>query len=380
MVQIVNASEKELTDYIKNQKKRIYVWGSGVMTQVCLQDMLIHNRLTEFVVSCTESDAGKIGKYVLIGDTQIPVVSFETMVEEVSRHKNALIMIACSYYRQILQKLDAEPLLEKVECVCLPMMYLEHLSLEESEDLANAKKTGIPKKIHYCWFGGEELSQKNLACIDSWQKMCPDYEIIRWDESNIDLHLSPWVERAYEQKQWAYVSDYVRAYVLYHFGGYYFDVDVELVKGLDAFSGLEGFGCFEKWPVINTGGGCGSIPKFWIWKEIMEIKDKAEAYKSGRTIPSASGYYDTLPLLKRGMRANGKMQKIDGFVCLPFDYFHPIDYVTRKRQITEHTHGIHYFNWSWANDAMREGNPMEQEYYAESLGRAVDLNRLCREG
>ena len=45
----------------------------------------------------------------------------------------------------------------------------------------------IPKIIHYCWFGGKELPIEVKKCIASWRKMCPDYEIIRWDESNFDV-------------------------------------------------------------------------------------------------------------------------------------------------------------------------------------------------
>ena len=38
----------------------------------------------------------------------------------------------------------------------------------------------IPKLIHYCWFGGNELPDLALKCIESWKKYCPDYEIIEW--------------------------------------------------------------------------------------------------------------------------------------------------------------------------------------------------------
>ena len=41
----------------------------------------------------------------------------------------------------------------------------------------------IPKKIHYCWFGGNEKSKLAKKCINSWKKYCPDYEIIEWNES-----------------------------------------------------------------------------------------------------------------------------------------------------------------------------------------------------
>ena len=42
----------------------------------------------------------------------------------------------------------------------------------------------IPKKIHYCWFGKNELPTKAKKCIASWKKYCPDYEIVEWNEDN----------------------------------------------------------------------------------------------------------------------------------------------------------------------------------------------------
>ena len=46
----------------------------------------------------------------------------------------------------------------------------------------------IPKKIHYCWFGGRDLPGSALKCIESWKTMMPDAEIVRWDESNYDVN------------------------------------------------------------------------------------------------------------------------------------------------------------------------------------------------
>ena len=49
------------------------------------------------------------------------------------------------------------------------------------------KESLIPKKIHYCWFGKGEIPDQNKRWMESWSKYCPDYEIIRWDESNYDV-------------------------------------------------------------------------------------------------------------------------------------------------------------------------------------------------
>lgn len=36
----------------------------------------------------------------------------------------------------------------------------------------------IPKIIHYCWFGGNELSELAERCIESWKRYCPDYKTL----------------------------------------------------------------------------------------------------------------------------------------------------------------------------------------------------------
>ena len=37
----------------------------------------------------------------------------------------------------------------------------------------------IPKVIHYCWFGNNELPPLAKKCIASWRKFLPDYEIFK---------------------------------------------------------------------------------------------------------------------------------------------------------------------------------------------------------
>ena len=93
--------------------------------------------------------------------------------------------------------------------------------------------TMIPKKIHYCWFGGNPLPALAKRCISSWKKYLPDYEIIEWNESNYDVHKIPYISEAYNAKKYAFVSDYARFDILYNHGGLYFDIDVEVLDSLD---------------------------------------------------------------------------------------------------------------------------------------------------
>ena len=91
----------------------------------------------------------------------------------------------------------------------------------------------IPKVIHYCWFGGNELPESAKKCIDSWRKFFPDYEIKEWNESNYDVRKNIYISQAYDAGKYAFVSDYARFDVLYQFGGIYFDTDVEVIKSFE---------------------------------------------------------------------------------------------------------------------------------------------------
>ena len=81
----------------------------------------------------------------------------------------------------------------------------------------------IPKKIHYCWFGGNPKPDSVQKCINSWKRFCHDYEIIEWNESNFNIHCMPFVEQAIEAKKYAFASDVARLMVVYENGGLYFD-------------------------------------------------------------------------------------------------------------------------------------------------------------
>jgi mannosyltransferase OCH1-like enzyme len=93
----------------------------------------------------------------------------------------------------------------------------------------------IPKKVHYCWFGGAEMPKMVKWCIKSWKKYLPDYEFKLWNENNFDVNSIPFVKEAYQARKWAYVTDYVRLYALYTEGGIYLDSDEKVLKPLDEF-------------------------------------------------------------------------------------------------------------------------------------------------
>ena len=88
----------------------------------------------------------------------------------------------------------------------------------------------IPKIIHYCWFGGKEKPKEVNDYILTWKKVLPDYQVIEWNESNVDLDFNRYVKEAYGKKKYAFVSDVCRLYALKEMGGVYLDTDVEVLK------------------------------------------------------------------------------------------------------------------------------------------------------
>lgn len=93
----------------------------------------------------------------------------------------------------------------------------------------------IPKVLHYIWIGGKPLPAAFQANVDQWQRLMPDYRIMRWDEHNYDVHAHPWVRRMYAGKHYAFASDHMRLDILHSCGGIYLDTDTGIMKRLDPF-------------------------------------------------------------------------------------------------------------------------------------------------
>ena len=114
------------------------------------------------------------------------------------------------------------------------------------------KEKRIPRIIHYCWFGKGEKPKIVLKCIESWKKHLHDYEIKEWNEENFDINCNTYVSEAYKMRKYAFVSDYVRVYALFNYGGIYLDTDVEVFKPFDDLLSHETFWGFEQENYIAT--------------------------------------------------------------------------------------------------------------------------------
>ncbi len=135
----------------------------------------------------------------------------------------------------------------------------------------------IPKKIHYVWVGGKEKPKDIQRCMKTWNKYLEGYEIIEWNEKNFDINSHPFCKAAYEAKKWAYVSDYIRAYVIYNEGGIYLDTDILILDKFDDFLSHEAFVGFENadHPFTATFGAKKHHP---LVKKMLDYYDKLDSY------------------------------------------------------------------------------------------------------
>lgn len=136
----------------------------------------------------------------------------------------------------------------------------------------------IPKKIHYVWVGGNEKSKQIKRCMKTWEKHLEGYEIIEWNEDNFHIDEHPFVKAAYQAKKWAYVSDYIRAYVIYHYGGIYLDTDVLILDNFDSFLEHKAFVGFEN-PQYPFTAVFGAEKEHLLVKDMLEYYDKLNTYE-----------------------------------------------------------------------------------------------------
>ena len=239
----------------------------------------------------------------------------------------------------------------------------------------------IPKIIHYVWFSDPpEYPEDIIKCIDSWKKKLPDYEIKLWNAKNFNLSICRYAKEAYQERKFAFASDYVRLWALYNYGGVYLDSDIEVLRSFDDLLDNKGFTCFENDKEI-AAWIFGSEKGNPLFKEFMDDYN-------GRHFILGEGQYDITPnpvpitkrLVEHGLQKNGKYQKLDQITIYPMDYFCPFNpYRNGEDCFTENTYANHHFNGEWK----KVSNKKEQKYikkedrYKRFFGEKWG-GRLCR--
>lgn len=288
----------------------------------------------------------------------------------------------------------------------------------------------IPKIIHYCWFGGNPLPPLAQECIASWRKFLPKYEIWQWTEDPLndnedkqslydndnrlvadkvmyfDPNSIPYTAEAYKQKKYAFVSDYARFWIMYQYGGLYFDTDVEVVKSMASILTIRpithyGFMGFEQDPdgvntpgryaprycfAVNPGVGFGMTKGHPFIKRMMEEYDGLKF----EVAPSDISWYKTIVAYTTELLCEEGLQNVKGIQTVviddsselgeitvyPSEYFAPINAITGHLHITENTCSIHRYAGSWNEKKQKSLSEIVKHYLPEWV--LVAVNRWKR--
>lgn len=212
----------------------------------------------------------------------------------------------------------------------------------------------IPKIIHYCWLSGEPFPEDIKQCIHSWSEKLSDYRIKLWDKDSFDCNICTYTRQAMERKKYAFVSDYIRLYALYHEGGIYLDSDIEVFRSFDelldnkAFTGFESGGRIGPWILASERGN----PLF---KEFLEYyrdrsfyNEKEEMDLTPNTVPV------TRIMVENGLKPENKIQKLPNITVYPEEYFCPKNPWSGEIRITNLTYVMHCFKGAWNDYADRD--------------------------
>lgn len=214
--------------------------------------------------------------------------------------------------------------------------------------------TKIPKKIHYVWFPAFSKREYVMKHVNQWKSILTDYEFYEWNEDNFDVNITEFSKEAYSQKQWAFVSDVCRLWVLKEYGGIYLDVDTVIYKKFDDllnysfFIGysnekniqLTVFGAEEHNNIINE------------WFELYKYNkfNFQDIFKNSIPNTELISKY----LIEKGFELDGKTKEFSE-KCMIFskDYFTPLDVDTGIINITKNTYSLHEFDASWLSQKMK---------------------------
>lgn len=232
----------------------------------------------------------------------------------------------------------------------------------------------IPKVVHYCWFGGNQLPDDAKKCIESWRKFFPEYEIKEWNERNFDVNCCDYVKEAYAAKKWAFVSDYARFWILYHEGGLYFDTDVEVIKDMSDIIAQGAFMGCETDDKCNPGLGLGANPGLGLYKEILDYYEKIHFLIEGNTTETVVTHTSKI-LKSHGWVGNGEIEQIEGVTIYPPEYFCPMDYKTGKLNITPNTQSIHWYTASWQSSYSKAKTKLQQLLGPSLTSEIIDLKK-----
>ena len=198
----------------------------------------------------------------------------------------------------------------------------------------------IPKIIHYCWLSDDPVPEVFQKYMSTWKEHLPDYEFMLWNFDRFDINMSLWVKEAFENRKYAFAADYIRLYAVYHYGGIYLDMDVEVIKSFDSLLNKQSILGWETQKGIE--GGVFGAERGSLW-----VKDCLSYYcERSFILPSGSMNMRPLPQIMFDILYE-KYIRTGILSLLSPDFLTAKSYETGKIIRTDNTYTIHHFAASW---------------------------------
>lgn len=342
MIKIINAGINNF--YKELEGKKFFMFGAGRRAFILYEELELDGRITAIV----DNNEQLWRKGVYLGKEWIPVISVGNFLRQISENglSKILLLITPTFYTwEIIQQLDQLPELDGLRCYLGDFLIYQY---EKKEFIFTNGNPKIPKKIHYCWFGKKEVPSHLRIYMDSWKKKCPEYEIIRWDESNYDVTRNRYMQEAYACGKWGFVPDYARLDIIYQEGGIYLDTDVELLLCLDPLLCDEMFCIADNNIAINFGSGFGAVKGHAAIKELRDAYDGKTFYNTDGSMNLMPCYTYQNPVLKRlGFKIKNEYQKIDDMVLYPSEISENMRMKWVQNNFTKNTVMRHHSELSW---------------------------------
>lgn len=223
----------------------------------------------------------------------------------------------------------------------------------------------IPKIIHYCWLSNDPVPQKLQKYMLTWKEKLPDYEFILWNFERFDKNSSKWVAQAFDNKKYAFAADYIRLYAVYNYGGFYMDMDIEVLKSFDNLLNNDIVVAYENEEKTGIEAGVFGAEKH------NPIIKQCLSYYINRNFIKDDGSFDTLVLPKIMIKYCDNIEIKDSY------FFTCKSYTTGIVLTKPYSYTIHNFAGSWLNEDDKKSNSFRHKVYAK-LGINILSKTICR--
>lgn len=326
----------------------VYCFGSGRQADTFFRKYKTFH-IEDNIKGFIDNDDKKSGSYKVINKKSVVVYSFPQFVNK--KNNNTIVLTTSKFFAPMIEQMDKEERLNGMWCYI--DFFVENEYTEQNFVMTHNNISKIPKVIHYCWFGGKNIPTRYQNYIDTWEKKCPDYEIVRWDETNYDIDRCKYMKQAYDVGKWAFVSDYARLDVIYQYGGIYLDTDVELLRNLDDLLYDDMFCGFERNNYINFGLGYGAVKRHPIIYSLLKQYQNMDFFNEQLT-PCVEYQHDEI--MKFGFVPRNEYQCLNGVVLYPSEVLAPLDLYGMQSHVTDKTYSIHHYSSTWWEKDTEDSN------------------------